>query len=126
MVTLVNIDQYLTISAYFENSKTVVISEAEEHYSLSYSYFDEMAQTYCASRSAGWVFAIRRNCAHAPTCNDMCANASVSILRFISNRRSRYELNVFYYNYHLLIFVISTVFYHFIIICNFTSLLGVI
>ncbi|XP_060570226.1 uncharacterized protein LOC132728582 [Ruditapes philippinarum] len=62
-------------------------SRSVEHYSLSYSNFDEMAQTYCASRSPGWVFAIRRNCANAPTCNDMCAAAENSILETISYER---------------------------------------
>ncbi|XP_060558254.1 uncharacterized protein LOC132718560 [Ruditapes philippinarum] len=58
-----------------------------ERYSLSYSYFDEMAQTYCASKSPGWVFAIRRNCHHAPTCEAMCAAAKSSILGTIAHQR---------------------------------------
>ncbi|XP_060601597.1 uncharacterized protein LOC132754863 [Ruditapes philippinarum] len=58
-----------------------------ERYSLSYCYFDEMAQTYGASRSPGWVFATRRNCAYAPTCADMCAAAKSSILRSFFNQR---------------------------------------
>ncbi|XP_060601615.1 uncharacterized protein LOC132754883 [Ruditapes philippinarum] len=62
-------------------------SRSVEHYSLSYNYFDEIAQSYCASRSLGRVFAIRRNCANAPTCLTMCANAKLSILRSISYLR---------------------------------------
>ncbi|KAH3892041.1 uncharacterized protein LOC127856847 [Dreissena polymorpha] len=59
-------------------------------YGLSYNYFDEMAQTYCASKSDGWVFSLRRDCAGvAPTCNDICASASGEILRTISNQRNK-------------------------------------
>ncbi|VDI53377.1 Hypothetical predicted protein [Mytilus galloprovincialis] len=57
---------------------------------LTYNYFDEMAQSYCASQSSGWVFALRRDCARgADTCNNICASAKNAILASISNQRTR-------------------------------------
>ncbi|VDH96404.1 Hypothetical predicted protein [Mytilus galloprovincialis] len=57
---------------------------------LTYNYFDEMAQSYCASQSSGWVFALRRDCARgADTCNKICASAKNAILASISNQRTR-------------------------------------
>lgn len=57
---------------------------------FSYNYFDEMAQTYCASRFIpGWVFALRRDCATAPTCNDICTNAKEDILGTIGGQREQ-------------------------------------
>ncbi|XP_052788240.1 uncharacterized protein LOC128223040 [Mya arenaria] len=48
-----------------------------------------MAQSYCAAKVPGaeWVFALRRDCTMAPTCNTICANAKASILSTISNQR---------------------------------------
>ncbi|XP_060557428.1 uncharacterized protein LOC132717867 [Ruditapes philippinarum] len=59
---------------------SIEYARSVENDSLNYNYFDEMAQTYCASKSPGWVFAIRRNCDNAPTCHDICASATSSIL----------------------------------------------
>ncbi|CAG2201618.1 unnamed protein product [Mytilus edulis] len=56
---------------------------------LTYNY-DEMAQSYCASLSSGWVFALRRDCARgADTCNNICASAKNLILASVSNQRTR-------------------------------------
>ncbi|XP_053399738.1 uncharacterized protein LOC128557100 [Mercenaria mercenaria] len=63
-------------------------SYSVETYSLSYSYFDEIAQSYCASKGSGWVFAIRRDCKNAPRCEEMCNNAKQEILEFISNQEN--------------------------------------
>ncbi|VDI69773.1 Hypothetical predicted protein, partial [Mytilus galloprovincialis] len=58
--------------------------------SLSYNYFDEMAQSYCASQGVGnWVFAIRRNCiGKAPRCDVLCRRAKKRILKAINNERN--------------------------------------
>ncbi|XP_060601608.1 uncharacterized protein LOC132754873 [Ruditapes philippinarum] len=64
-------------------------SRSIEYYDLSYSYFDEIAQAYCASKFQGWVFAIRRHCSTAPTCNEMCDNAAPEILDSISHQRKK-------------------------------------
>ena len=58
-----------------------------EHYSLSYSYFDEIAQAYCAASYKGWTFAVRRDSenATAPICKEICAIASQGILESIGN-----------------------------------------
>ncbi|KAH3746805.1 uncharacterized protein LOC127848491 [Dreissena polymorpha] len=64
------------------------IACAIDKYGLSYNYFDEMAQNYCAAKGDGWVFSIRRDCNVAPTCNDICASAKTDILRTINNQRT--------------------------------------
>ncbi|XP_063413595.1 uncharacterized protein LOC134696004 [Mytilus trossulus] len=58
--------------------------------SLSYNYFDEMAQTYCTSQGKGnWVFAIRRDCnGIAPTCNSICSGAKHDMLKSIKDQRN--------------------------------------
>ena len=57
-------------------------------YGLSYNYFDEMAQSYCASNSHGFTFALRRDCGgRAPTCQNICKNAASSLLASIGNQR---------------------------------------
>ncbi|KAH3830321.1 uncharacterized protein LOC127877379 [Dreissena polymorpha] len=57
------------------------IANAIDMFGLSYNYFDEMAQNYCAAKGEGWVFSIRRDCfGIAPTCNNMCAAAKTDIL----------------------------------------------
>ena len=59
-----------------------------EQYSLSYSYFDEIAQSYCAASHKFWTFAVRRDCGgEAPTCNDICKTAKTEILAQIGNQR---------------------------------------
>ena len=46
--------------------------------SLSYRYFDEIAQAYCATKlMSNHVFAVRRNCpTDAPMCNTLCGPGS--------------------------------------------------
>ena len=60
-----------------------------EKYSLSYSYFDEIAQAYCAASYKGWTFAVRRDStdADASICKEICAaeTASQGILESIGN-----------------------------------------
>ncbi|XP_063415621.1 uncharacterized protein LOC134697340 [Mytilus trossulus] len=57
---------------------------------LTYNYFDEMAQSYCASRSLGYVFSLRRNCAgRANTCEEICAGAKTELLASINYQRKR-------------------------------------
>lgn len=59
---------------YFLFSGCLDIASAIDMNGLSYNYFDEMAQNYCAAKTDGWVFSIRRDCfGVAPTCNEMCA-----------------------------------------------------
>ena len=60
-----------------------------EQYSLSYNYFDEIAQSYCAGSHKFWTFAVRRDCSVAPTCNDICKNAAKNILSQIGNQRDK-------------------------------------
>ncbi|KAH3705630.1 uncharacterized protein LOC127859368 [Dreissena polymorpha] len=63
------------------------ISSAIDMYGLSYNYFDEMAQNYCAAKGEGWVLSIRRDCfGLAPTCNDICTSAKIDILNAIDNQ----------------------------------------
>ncbi|XP_045183519.2 uncharacterized protein LOC123541956 [Mercenaria mercenaria] len=64
-------------------------SYSVETYSLSYNYNDEVAQSYCASKGTGWVFAIRRDCEKAPRCKEMCNNVKKEILESIGNARNR-------------------------------------
>ena len=55
---------------------------------LSYNYFDEMAQSYCAASHKFFTFTIRRDCAGvAPTCQDICENAKKEILARTGNSR---------------------------------------
>ena len=69
------------------------VVDGVEQYSLSYSYFDEIAQSYCAASNKGWTFAIRRDCGgKAPTCNDICKRATEEILSSISHQRKRYNV----------------------------------
>ena len=57
-----------------------------KYYSLSYSYFDEIAQAYCACQRKGWTFAIRRNCSKPkPSCKQVCEMAKEGILHEIDN-----------------------------------------
>jgi len=59
-------------------------------YGLNYNYFDEMAQSYCASNSHGFTFALRRDCKGiAPTCENICKNAADRLLASISNQRRK-------------------------------------
>ena len=61
---------------------------------LSYNYYDETAQTYCASRLSqpGFVFAIRRDCeGTAPTCNALCQQVKAAALKTIDNQRKKYD-----------------------------------
>ncbi|XP_052283418.1 uncharacterized protein LOC127879949 [Dreissena polymorpha] len=56
------------------------IACAIDHYAIAYNYFDEMAQNYCAAKSDGWVFSLRRDCAGVgPTCNDIWLRASMAL-----------------------------------------------
>uniref|UniRef100_A0A7M5XNS7 Secreted protein n=1 Tax=Clytia hemisphaerica TaxID=252671 RepID=A0A7M5XNS7_9CNID len=60
---------------------------------LSYNYYDETAQTYCASRLSqpGFVFAIRRDCeGTAPTCNALCQQVKAAALKTIDNQRKNF------------------------------------
>ena len=67
-----------------------VVVYGVDQYSLSYSYFDEMAQSYCAASNKYWTFAIRRDCSGvAPTCHDICKKATYEIISSIGNQKSR-------------------------------------
>ncbi|KAH3831580.1 hypothetical protein DPMN_104850 [Dreissena polymorpha] len=66
------------------------IACAIDHYALTYNYFDEMAQNYCAAKGTGWTFSLRRDCGNvAPTCNDICESASAEILRIIYHQQHK-------------------------------------
>ena len=59
---------------------------------LSYNYFDEMAQTYCASRYKypSFIFAIRRDCRGVgPTCNEICKQATAEAVKTIGGQRKK-------------------------------------
>jgi len=59
-------------------------------YGLSYNYFDEMAQSYCASNSHGFTFALRRDCnGIAPTCQNICKKAANRLLASIGYQKRK-------------------------------------
>ncbi|CAG2223133.1 unnamed protein product [Mytilus edulis] len=73
-----------------EREKKSVILLKEYDGKLTYNYFDEMAQSYCASGRKGWVFALRRNCPKVgKSCKAICAGAKNKILASIRKQKRR-------------------------------------
>ena len=52
----------------------------EEYDSLSYTYFDEIAQAYCAAHRQSWAFAIRRKCKKCD-CNKVCRKVKKGLVQ---------------------------------------------
>ncbi|KAH3879919.1 uncharacterized protein LOC127880728 [Dreissena polymorpha] len=69
---------------------------------LSYNYFDEMAQNYCAAKGTGWTFSLRRDCGGVgPTCNDICTSATTEILTTTRNQQTKVAcFDALYINKH--------------------------
>uniref|UniRef100_A0A7M5XBV8 Uncharacterized protein n=1 Tax=Clytia hemisphaerica TaxID=252671 RepID=A0A7M5XBV8_9CNID len=65
---------------------TSLILQSNAH-GLSYNYYDEIAQSYCASRykQPAFIFAIRRDCAGVgPPCIEICKKATPEAIKTIN------------------------------------------